>query len=126
MTIKAPMRAFLALTSLLVAGCGLTSGLSIEPDTQFDLGANEHGAFVADVENRGDVPVEIIARSSDGDATSIAVIAPGASVRHRFGAEEMATFVNASDQTARLQVHVRGDTGLSMDYSPAGADTGSD
>lgn len=100
-----------------LSACALHSGLSIEAGQSFQLGENRHGAFQAAIENEGTVPVELRAVDPSSVRT-LGVLSPGASTVARFGAGEVASFVNDGDATAQLAVRVTGDKALSMGYAP--------
>ena len=68
----------LSVLITLPVGCdNITSGLQIDPGQRFNLGGNGNGAFRVEVQNRGDVPVELLAEPADGPLVPVAEIAPG-------------------------------------------------
>lgn len=114
------MRLFLCLAAVLaLSACGLRSGLHIQGRTQFDLGHNAHGAYTAQIDNVGSAPIVLVL-----DGESLGELAPGEALKQRVPAQSQLSLVNTTRRHGRLDVQLRGDTGLSMAYSPAPGDTG--
>ncbi|RPD48386.1 hypothetical protein DNI29_07100 [Hymenobacter sediminis] len=99
---------------------GLHSNLFIEPGKQFVLGGEQPGAFKVEARNVGKVPVEFKERPRGGGIFGRATLAPGQRATLRFLAGSSALLLNPSAQTANLNLHVTGDTRLSMGYEPNG------
>ncbi|MBC6607692.1 DoxX family protein [Hymenobacter sp. BT188] len=110
---------FLATTSW--AGGSLNSDLLIEPGKQFALGGGQPGAFRVVARNTGKVPVEIKERPRGGGIVGKATLAPGQRATLHFLPGSTALLLNpSSDQKARLDLRVTGDTNLSMGYEVNG------
>ena len=62
--------------------------------------------------------MDVRVRANEQD-TVLGALEPGQSRELRFGAGEAAVFVNRGEGPAQLDVKVRGDTSLSMGYTPA-------
>lgn len=111
----------LSVTGLLAARQpGLYSDLLIEPGKQFVLGGEQPGAFKVEARNVGKVPVEFKERPRGGGLFGRGTLAPGQRTTVRFLAGSSALLLNPSAQTANLNLHVTGDTRLSMGYEPNG------
>ena len=107
---------------VLLAGCAsLQSGLTVPPQSRFELGGSQAGAFTAALENVGPVAVTVVERARGGAETVRGTVAPGASARLRFAPGSAALVVNATDREARVDVNLTGDTNLSMGYVAAEA-----
>ncbi|SMC00501.1 hypothetical protein SAMN00120144_1255 [Hymenobacter roseosalivarius DSM 11622] len=94
----------------------LHSDLYIEPGKQFVLGGSQPGAFRVVARNVGSVPVEIKERPRGGGIFGKATLVPGQKATLRFLPGSSALLLNPSDQKAHLDLHVTGDTKLSMGY----------
>jgi len=105
------------MITLLLLGCHIHSGLTVPAGERFVLGDNPHGSFRVRVQNTSDLPVAVQTTAA-GAVVSETVLGPGAVTRARFSPSQAAVFVNDSDASAQLSVHVRGDVGLSMGYTP--------
>ena len=110
----------LFLATACWAGGSLKSDLLIEPGKQFALGGGQPGAFRVVARNTGKVPVEIKERPRGGGIFGKATLAPGQRATLRFLPGSTALLLNPSDQNARLDLHVTGDTNLSMGYEANG------
>jgi uncharacterized membrane protein YphA (DoxX/SURF4 family) len=110
----------LFLATACWAGNGLNSDLTIEPGKQFALGGGQPGAFRVVARNKGKVAVEIKERPRGGGIFGKATLAPGQRATLRFLPGSTALLLNPSGQNARLDLHVTGDTNLSMGYEANG------
>ncbi|QIL77762.1 DoxX family protein [Hymenobacter sp. HDW8] len=110
----------LFLTTACLAGGSLKSDLLIEPGKQFALGGGQPGAFRVVARNTGTVSVEIKERPLGGGIFGKATLAPGQRAILRFLPGSTALLLNPSDKKARLDLHVTGDTNLSMGYEVNG------
>ena len=102
----------------LLSACwaGIYSDLFIEPGKQFVLGGGQPGAFKVVAHNVGKVPVEFKERPRGGGIFGRATLQPGQSATLRFMAGSSALLLNPSEQKANLNLHITGDTRLSMGY----------
>ncbi|NVO30058.1 hypothetical protein [Hymenobacter lapidiphilus] len=107
---------------LLVTACwaGITSNLLIEPGKQFALGGGQLGSFKVEAHNVGNVPVDFKERPRDGGIFGKTTLAPGARGTLRFMAGSTALLLNPSDQQAKVDLKITGDTKLSMRYEVNG------
>jgi hypothetical protein len=110
----------LILATACWAGGSLNSDLLIEPGKQFALGGGQPGAFRVVARNTGPVSVEIKERPRGGGIFGKATLAPGQRATLRFLPGSTALLLNPSDKKARLDLHVTGDTNLSMGYEANG------
>lgn len=111
------MLTLIGLVSGLVAGCSLTSALTVPPGKQFALGGNQNGAFTVRLKNVGEVPVVIRERRADGQQVTLGTFQPGDGQIVRFAAGSTALVDNSSAKQARVDLVITGDTNLSMKYS---------
>ena len=105
------------LISLLLVGCShsvLNSLTTISPGKQFELGGNQKGAFKAQLENVGPVPVTISERFPDGKSINRGLFQPGDRKTVQFAAESAVLVDNPSPQSAQLRLVITGDKNLSM------------
>ena len=113
---------WIVLAVVVLAGCASRySGLSVPPQSRFELGGSQSGAFTAALENVGPVAVTVIERARGGAETVRGTVVPGASARLRFAPGSAALVVNAADREAQVDVNLTGDTNLSMGYVAAEA-----
>ena len=110
----------LLLSGLATSFGGLDSGLIIEPGKQFVLGGGQPGAFRVVARNVGKVAVEFKERPRGGGIFGRATLQPGQSATLRYLAGSSAVLLNPSEQPANVNLHVTGDTRLSMTYEPNG------
>lgn len=108
---------------LLLTNCRSSVGsfvgsvTTIPPGREFELGNNQHGAFVAQVRNTGAVPVTVSQRQPNGLTTSLGQLKPRDYQKLQFGTGTTAVFGNASAQSAELSLSLSGDTNLRMGYA---------
>jgi|GEM_PF-1290972 len=110
----------LMLVSATACWAHLRSNLIIEPGKQFVLGGGQRGAFKVAARNLGKVAVEFKERPAGGGIFGKATLQPGQRATLRFGAGSTAVLLNPSSQSANLDLIVKGDTNLSMNYEPNG------
>ena len=105
----------LNITSCSVFG-SLTSNVSIKANESFVLGNNKHGIFKARIKNVSNHPVTIAMHPIEGGSYSPETILPNQSTTVKTERNTALVIENKSEDTASIDLHVNGDTGLSMGY----------
>jgi hypothetical protein len=82
----------------------------------FVLGNNNHGTFKVNLENDSKNDIEIYQASINGGKHTIQVIKPNSKVFLKIQRNTALFISNNSKDTAYVNLKVRGDVGLSMDY----------
>jgi hypothetical protein len=103
------------ITSCSVFG-SLTSNISIKANESFVLGNNEHGTFKARIKNVSNHSITIVMRLIDGGSYSPETILPNESTTVKTARNTALVIENKSDDAASVDLHVNGDTGLTMGY----------
>ena len=102
---------------LLIASCSsLTSTTSIEARNSFVLGNNQHGVFSVRLKNISSTDVIIHRAPVEGGQHSFETIKPFQTVTVTVEKNTALIIDNQSTDQARVELLVRGDTGLSMGY----------
>jgi hypothetical protein len=93
-----------------------TSNTSIEAGQTFIFGGEQRMPITVAARNDGEVPVEILLFEK-GSERSVATLAPGASMKVKMLAGNIALFRNASSKTAMMHFKFRGNINeLTMGY----------
>ena len=106
--------------SILVTSCSvfgsLTANVNIKANESFVLGNNKHGIFKARIKNVSNHPVTIVMRPIEGGSYSPETILPNQLTTVKTEINTALVIENKSDDSASIDLHVNGDTGLSMGY----------
>jgi hypothetical protein len=111
----------LVSTSILfLTSCGvfgsLTSNTLIEPNNSFVLGNNQHGTFQVKLKNVSKNNLEVYHAPITGGKHSSQMVKPSQVVTVKVDADTALFIKNANDEKANVELHITGDTGLSMGY----------
>ncbi len=94
-----------------------TSNTSIEAGQTFVFGGEQRTTLAVSARNDGEVPVEILLLKS-GKEHSVATLAPGASMKLKLPADNVALFRNVSSKTAMVHLKFNGNINkLTMSYT---------
>jgi len=108
---------FLALSLASCSALGsLTSNTTIQPNDSFVLGNNKHGCFNVKLKNVSNHDLKIFMAPIDGVTHSPIMIKPNESVKVKAESNTALVIENKSSEVASVDLHVTGDTGLSMGY----------
>lgn len=106
--------------ALLVTSCGifgsLTSNTIIKPNDSFVLGNNEHGTFKVKLKNISNHDLKIFMAPIAGGTHSPLIVKPNQSLTVKADRNTALVIENKSNESASVDLHVTGDTGLSMGY----------
>ncbi len=106
--------------SILVTSCSvfgsLTSNVSIKANESFVLGNNEHGSFKARIKNVSNHSISIVMRPIAGGSYSPQTIMPNEIATVKTERNTALVIENKSEDSASIDLHVNGDTGLTMGY----------
>ena len=108
---------FLAVT---IASCSvfgsLNSNTTIKPNESFVLGKNVHGSFKVKLKNVCNHDLKVFMAPIDGGTHSPVIVKPKETVTLKAEHNTALIIENKSDEEASVDLHVTGDTGLSMGY----------
>jgi hypothetical protein len=107
----------LCLVLILNSCAHIKSNLYINPEDSFVLGKNEHGPFKVNLTNYSKNPLEVRQASLQDEQISITRVYPNQKVRVTVQKNCALILQNTSKDTARAEVKITGDTGLSMQYA---------
>jgi Putative auto-transporter adhesin, head GIN domain len=106
--------------SILVTSCSvfgsLTTNVTIKANENFVLGNNEHGTFKARIKNVSNHAITIAMHPINGGSYSPETILPNESTTVKTERNTALVIENKSDDSASIDLHINGDTGLSMGY----------
>jgi hypothetical protein len=107
----------IAFTGFLVSACGtLTSTTTIDANNSFVLGNNQHGIFSTRLKNISENDIELHRAPVDGGRHSFETVKPCQTKKVRVEKNTALVINNKSGKIAKVELFVKGDTGLSMSY----------
>ena len=105
---------------IFITSCGIfktvTSNTNISPQNSFELGNNEHGSFTVILKNVSENDVVLHRAPITGGTHSYMTVKSKESVRVIVESNTALVIENKSNDTASIDLHITGDTGLSMGY----------
>jgi hypothetical protein len=106
--------------AVFITSCGvfgsLTSNTTITPNDSFVLGNNEHGTFKVKLKNVSNHDLRIVMAPIAGGTHSPIVVSPNKTITVTAEKNTALVIENKSNEVASVDLHVTGDTGLSMGY----------
>jgi hypothetical protein len=106
----------LAFTLFLTSCRSLTSTTYIKGNDAFILGNNKHGAFSVRLKNASTSNLELWRTPIDGGQHSPLTIKPNETIKVNVEKNTALRIENKADEQATVELLVKGDTGLSMEY----------
>jgi hypothetical protein len=106
----------LAFTLFLTSCRSLTSTTYIKGNDAFILGNNKHGAFSVRLKNVSTSNLELWRTPIDGGQHSPLTIKPNETIKVNVEKNTALRIENKADEQATVELLVKGDTGLSMEY----------
>ena len=104
----------------LITSCSMfktvTSNTVISPQNSFILGNNEHGSFTVKLKNVSKNDVVLHRAPITGGNHSYVTVKPTETVKVNVEANTALIIENKSNDTASVDLYIKGDTGLSMGY----------
>ena len=105
---------------ILITSCSMfktvTSNTTITPQNSFILGNNEHGSFTVKLKNVSKNDVVLHRAPIAGGNHSYVTVKPTETVKVNVEANTALVIKNKSNDTASVDLYIKGDTGLSMGY----------
>ena len=105
---------------ILITSCSMfktvTSNTVISPQNSFILGNNEHGSFTVKLKNVSKNDVVLYRAPITGGNHSYVTVKPTETVKVNVEANTALIIENKSNDTASVDLYIKGDTGLSMGY----------
>lgn len=95
----------------------LQSTTYIPPGECFILGANQHNAFRVNLTNASVVNVFVYSQLASGERLLEKEVAPQEKIELRAAQNTSIVIDNPSEERATVKLKVKGDVGLSMEYS---------
>jgi hypothetical protein len=116
MKIKLSFAAALIVLLFTTSCKTLTSTTIIQANNSFVLGNNIHGFYSVKLKNTSTHPIAVYQKTLTDSVHSFATIKPRETV-HVYADKNTALIIeNKSDRQAKVELHVSGDTNLSMGY----------
>lgn len=106
----------LLLASLFTACRTLTSTTYIKGNDAFILGNNTHGEFSVKLKNASATNLELWRTPIAGGKHSPVTVKPNETVKVNVEKDTALRIENTATEQATVELHVKGDTGLSMGY----------
>lgn len=106
----------LVLSVLLISSCSLKSTTLIKPNESFLLGNNEHGSFSVRLKNISTGDLILWKAPIDGGQHSPLNVEPNETVKVKVPSNTALRIENKNSMQAAVELLVKGDVGLSMDY----------
>jgi hypothetical protein len=106
----------LAFTLFLTSCRSLTSTTYIKGNDAFILGNNKHGEFSVRLKNVSTSNLELWRTPIDGGQHSPLTIKPNETIKVNVEKNTALRIENKADEQATVELLVKGDTGLSMEY----------
>ena len=94
----------------------VTSNTIILPQNSFVLGNNKHGSFTVKLKNVSKNDVVLYRAPITGGNHSYLTVKPTEVVKVNVESNTALIIENKSNDTASVDLHIKGDTGLSMGY----------
>lgn len=94
----------------------VTSNTAIAPQNSFVLGNNEHGSFSVQLKNVSKNEVVLHKAPIAGGNYSYLTVQPNKSVKVNVAENTALIIENNTNDTASVNLYIKGDTGLSMGY----------
>ena len=105
---------------ILIASCNMfktvTSNTIITPQNSFVLGNNKHGSFTVKLKNVSKNEVVLHRAPITGGNHSYVTVKPTKTVKVNVESNTALIIENKSNDTASVDLYIKGDTGLSMGY----------
>ncbi len=105
---------------ILITSCSLfqtvTSNTTITPQNSFVLGNNKHGNFTVKLKNVSKNEVVLHRSPITGGNHSYVTVKPTETVKVNVESNTALIIENKSNDTASVDLYIKGDTGLSMGY----------
>lgn len=114
---KKVLASFIILAVIGTSCTSLRSTTYIKAQDSFILGNNEHGQFSVKLKNASTSNVEVWEAPINGGRHSQVIVKPNETVKVKVDKNTALRIQNKSnDEQAAVELHVKGDTGLSMGY----------
>ena len=105
---------------ILITSCSMfksvTSNTTISPQNSFVLGKNEHGNFTVQLKNVSKNELVLHRAPITGGTHSYVTVKPTETVKVTVESNTALVIENKSNDTASVDLIIKGDTGLSMGY----------
>ena len=105
---------------ILITSCSMfktiTSNTVISPQNSFVLGNNEHGSFTVQLKNVSTNDLVLHRAPISGGTHSYVTVKPTETVKVNVESNTALIIENKSNDTASVDLYIKGDTGLSMGY----------
>jgi len=105
---------------ILITSCSMfktvTSNTIITPQNSFVLGNNKHGSFTVKLKNVSNNEVVLHRAPITGGNHSYVTVKPTETVKVDVESNTALIIENKSNDTASVDLYIKGDTGLSMGY----------
>ena len=105
---------------IVITSCSMfksvTSNTTITPQNSFVLGDNEHGLFSVTLKNVSKNKVVLHRAPIAGGSHSYVTVKPNETVKVKVEENTALVIENDSNDTASVDLFIKGDTGLSMGY----------
>ena len=105
---------------ILITSCSMfktvTSNTTITPQNSFILGNNEHGSFTVKLKNVSKNDVVLHRTPITGGNHSFITVKPTETVKVNVESNTALIIENKSNDTASVDLYIKGDTGLSMGF----------
>ena len=105
---------------IVITSCSMfksvTSNTTITPQNSFVLGNNEHGLFSVTLKNVSKNEVVLHRAPIAGGSHSYVTVKPNETVKVKVEENTALVIENNSNDTASVDLFIKGDTGLSMGY----------
>ena len=108
--------AFVILFSSCSMFKSITSNTTISPQNSFLLGNNEHGPFTVQLKNVSKNDVVLHSAPITGGTHSYITVKPMDKVKVAIESNTALVIENKTNDTASVDLYIKGDTGLSMGY----------
>lgn len=116
------MKKIISIFAIVIAtsSCSMfksvTSNTTITPQNSFVLGNNEHGIFSVKLKNRSKNEVILHRSLIAGGNHSYVTVQPNETVKVNVEENTSLVVENNTNDTASVDLHIKGDTGLRMGY----------
>ena len=105
---------------ILITSCSMfktiTSNTVISPQNSFVLGNNKHGTFTVQLKNVSTNDLVLHRAPISGGTHSYVTVKPTETVKVNVESNTALIIENKSNDTASVDLYIKGDTGLSMGY----------
>lgn len=116
-TMKKVLASFIIFAVIGTSCTSLRSTTYIKAQDSFILGNNEHGQFSVKLKNASTSNVEVWEAPINGGRHSQVIVKPNETVKVKVDKNTALRIENkSSENQAAVELHVKGDTGLSMGY----------